>query len=133
MTTSFSQRVEQRSATVAVVGLGYVGLPLVVAFAEVGFPTIGFDVATKTVDALNSGVSHIDDIRSERVAAIVSSRKFRATTSSQDLSTADVVFICVPTPFDKAKTPDLSFVESATRTVASALRKDMLVILQSTT
>ena len=133
MASSFAQRVDQRSTTIAVVGLGYVGLPLVVAFAEVGFPTIGFDVATKTVDALNSGISHIDDIRSERVAAITAAQKFRATTSTQDLSTADVVFICVPTPFDKAKTPDLSFVESATRTVASALRKDMLIILQSTT
>lgn len=133
MTTSFAQRVDGRSTTVAVVGLGYVGLPLVVAFAEVGFPTLGFDVSAKTVDGLNAGKSHIDDISSERVAAIVSAKKFRATTTSTDLSSADVVFICVPTPFDKAKTPDLSFVESATRTVASALRKDMLVILQSTT
>ena len=133
MTTSFAQRVEQRSTTVAVVGLGYVGLPLVVAFAEVGFPTIGFDISAKTVNSLNAGTSHIDDIASERVAAIVESKKFHATTTAGDLSSADVVFICVPTPFDKAKTPDLSFVESATRTVASALRKDMLVILQSTT
>ncbi|MFM9136721.1 MAG: nucleotide sugar dehydrogenase [Actinomycetota bacterium] len=133
MTTSFAQRVDGRSTMVAVVGLGYVGLPLVVAFAEVGFPTLGFDVSAKTVDGLNAGQSHIDDISSERVAAILSAKKFRATTTSTDLSSADVVFICVPTPFDKAKTPDLSFVESATRTVASALRKDMLVILQSTT
>ena len=133
MTTTFAQRVDGRSTTVAVVGLGYVGLPLVVAFAEVGFPTIGFDISNKTVDALNAGSSHIDDITSERVAAIVGAKKFRATTTAGDLSSADVVFICVPTPFDKAKTPDLSFVESATRTVASALRKDMLVILQSTT
>lgn len=133
MTTSFAQRVDGRSTTVAVVGLGYVGLPLVVAFAEVGFPTIGFDISAKTVDALNAGSSHIDDISSERVAVIVSAKRFRATTTASDLSKADVVFICVPTPFDKAKTPDLSFVESATHTVASALRKDMLVILQSTT
>ncbi len=133
MTTSFAQRVDGRSTTVAVVGLGYVGLPLVVAFAEVGFPTLGFDVSAKTVDGLNAGKSHIDDVASARVAAILSAKKFRATTTSTDLSSADVVFICVPTPFDKAKTPDLSFVESATRTVASALRKDMLVILQSTT
>jgi UDP-N-acetyl-D-glucosamine dehydrogenase len=133
MTTSFAQRVEERTTTVAVVGLGYVGLPLVVAFAEVGFPTIGFDISTKTVDKLNAGTSHIDDISSERVAAILGAKKFRATSAAQDLSAADVVFICVPTPFDKAKTPDLSFVQSATQTVASALRKDMLVILQSTT
>jgi UDP-N-acetyl-D-glucosamine dehydrogenase len=133
MTTSFAQRVERRTTTVAVVGLGYVGLPLVVAFAEVGFPTIGFDISTKTVDKLNAGTSHIDDISSERVAAILGAKKFHATSAAQDLSAADVVFICVPTPFDKAKTPDLSFVQSATQTVASALRKDMLVILQSTT
>ena len=133
MTTSFAQRVEQRTTTVAVVGLGYVGLPLVVAFAEVGFPTIGFDISTKTVDKLNAGTSHIDDISSERVAAILGAKKFRATSAAQDLSAADVLFICVPTPFDKAKTPDLSFVQSATQTVASALRKEMLVILQSTT
>ena len=133
MTTTFAQRVEQRTTTVAVVGLGYVGLPLVVAFAEVGFPTIGFDISTKTVDKLNTGKSHIDDISSDRVKAILGAKKFRATTTPQDLAAADVVFICVPTPFDKAKTPDLSFVQSATQTVASALRKDMLVILQSTT
>jgi UDP-N-acetyl-D-glucosamine dehydrogenase len=133
MTTSFAHRVELREVTVAVVGLGYVGLPLAIAFAEAGFPVIGFDIALKTVENLNAGESHIDDILDERVAAVLGAEKFRATSAPRELSNADVVFICVPTPFDKAKTPDLSYVDSATRIVASALRRDMLIILQSTT
>lgn len=131
--TTFDERVANRTHTVAVVGLGYVGLPLAVAFAEAGYPTLGFDVSTATVDGLNSGSSHIDDIPGSRVATLVKSNKFTASTDPKILGKASVVFICVPTPFDKAKTPDLSFIESATEFVAHALTKGTLVILQSTT
>ena len=129
----FSARVASRDVVVGVVGLGYVGLPLCVSYAESGFRTVGFDVDAERTSALNEGVSHIDDVASERVAAVVQAGRFEATASPESLGAVDVVFICVPTPFDKAKTPDLSFVRDATSTVAGILRPGMLVILQSTT
>jgi len=132
-TSLLAERLATRRATVAVIGLGYVGLPLATSFAEVGFGVIGFDVSTRVVDGLNAGRSHIDDVPDSRIAALRATGQFTATSTASDLSAADVIFICVPTPFDKAKTPDLSYVEAATRTVASVLRKGMLVILQSTT
>ncbi len=129
----FRERIVGRDLNVGVVGLGYVGLPLAVAYAEAGFRTIGFDVDAERAAALNQGHSHIDDVSRERVAAVVTARRFSATADESGLADADVLFLCVPTPFDKAKTPDLSFVRAATHTVASVLRPGMLVILQSTT
>jgi len=130
---TFTERIAARDLRVGVVGLGYVGLPLAVAYAEAGFPTIGFDVDGERTAALNNSHSHIDDVSPQRVGAVVRSAGFTATANADDLAVADVVFICVPTPFDRAKTPDLSFVRAATETVAQVLRPDMLVILQSTT
>ena len=133
MTESLTNRLVAREATVAVLGLGYVGLPLAISFAEVGYRVIGFDVSDAVVTGLNAGVSHIDDVAALRVGALVAKQSFRATVTTEDLVDCDVMFICVPTPFDKAKNPDLSYVESATRTVAKVLRHGMLVVLQSTT
>jgi UDP-N-acetyl-D-glucosamine dehydrogenase len=129
----FAARVAARDVVVGVVGLGYVGLPLAISFAESGFRSLGFDVDAERAAALNRGESHIDDVSSERVGAMVAADRFEATASPAALVDADVVFICVPTPFDKAKTPDLAFVKAATHTVAEILRPGMLVILQSTT
>lgn len=133
MADDFAARVASRDVAVGVVGLGYVGLPLAVSFAESGFRSIGFDVDVERAAALNRGESHIDDVASDRVGAVVAAGRFEATAVPADLAAADAIFICVPTPFDKAKTPDLAFVRDATRTVASVLRPGMLVILQSTT
>jgi UDP-N-acetyl-D-glucosamine dehydrogenase len=133
MTDSLATRLAAREATVGVIGLGYVGLPLAISFAEVGYRVFGFDVADRVVEGLNAGASHIDDVAPSRIAPLVAKGAFRATSSVSDVSECDAVFICVPTPFDKAKTPDLSYVESATRTVAKVLRRGMLVVLQSTT
>ena len=133
MTKELEARLRSQRAGVGVIGLGYVGLPLAVAFAEVGFQVVGFDVSESAVAGLNAGRSHIDDIADARVESLVSRRAFRATSAVDDLRSCDAVFICVPTPFDKLKTPDLSYVEAATRTVARVLRAGMLVILQSTT
>ncbi|MFM7890947.1 MAG: nucleotide sugar dehydrogenase, partial [Actinomycetota bacterium] len=99
----------------------------------VGYKVFGFDVADHVVTGLNAGKSHIDDVTPTRIGPLVQSGAFRATTAVSDIADCDVVFICVPTPFDKSKTPDLSYVESATRTVAKVLRRGMLVVLQSTT
>jgi len=133
MTDTLARRLANRDAIVGVIGLGYVGLPLAISFAEVGYKVFGFDVADHVVIGLNAGKSHIDDVTSTRIAPLVQSGAFRATTAVSDIADCDVVFICVPTPFDKSKTPDLSYVESATRTVAKVLRRGMLVVLQSTT
>jgi UDP-N-acetyl-D-glucosamine dehydrogenase len=133
MNAPLAERLTARDATVGVIGLGYVGLPLAVSFAEVGYRVFGFDVADHVVGGLNAGRSHIDDIPADRIAPLVTRGAFRATAAVADIADCDVLFICVPTPFDRAKTPDLSFVESATRTVAKVLRRGMLVVLQSTT
>jgi UDP-N-acetyl-D-glucosamine dehydrogenase len=131
--TTFEDRVVARQLTIAVIGLGYVGLPLALAFAEAGFTAVGFDVDGTKINGLNTGHSHVDDISDSRLAAVVTSGRFSASTDTARVGEADVVFVCVPTPFDRFKTPDLSFVTAATETVARALKPGMLVILQSTT
>jgi len=133
MTEGLQRRLVSRDATIAVIGLGYVGLPLAVSFSEVGYRVFGFDVSERVVSGLNAGSSHIDDVVSDRIAGLVRDGRFRATSNVSDIASVDVVFICVPTPFDKAKNPDLSYVESATRVVAKVLHPEMLVVLQSTT
>ena len=132
-TTEFEAAVSERTLSVGVVGLGYVGLPLVVGYAETGFRAVGFDLNEPRIQSLSAGHSHIEDIESARIAAVVNSGKMLSTSDLADLSTVDVVFVCVPTPHDDQKTPDLSFIQSAAASVASILRPGMLVILQSTT
>ncbi|MBK8020380.1 MAG: nucleotide sugar dehydrogenase [Chloroflexi bacterium] len=126
-------RLSNRTATVGIVGLGYVGLPLAVEFAEVGFNVIGVDVTPSKVEKLNSGISYIPDIPTERVRPLIESGKLRATTSYEDLRQADAVSICVPTPLRKTKDPDMSFVIQAVEGTASICHEGMLLVLESTT
>ena len=133
MADDFASRVATRELVIGVVGLGYVGLPLSISYAESGFRSIGFDIDPERAAALNRGLSHIDDVSSDRVSAMIAAERFSATAVTEPLGHADVIFICVPTPFDKAKVPDLSFVRAATHAVAEILRPGMLVVLQSTT
>jgi len=123
-------RIEAGDAVVAIVGLGYVGLPLAMAFAQAGLRTIGLDVDTARVAALQQGHSHVDDVPD---AMLQAATNFGATTDPAVLDQADAVFLCVPTPFDATKTPVLDFVRSAADTVARHLHDGQLVILQSTT
>jgi UDP-N-acetyl-D-glucosamine dehydrogenase len=131
--TELVARISNRSAKIGVIGLGYVGLPLAVAFSEAGLQTVGFDVDPSKVSSLNNSVSYIDDIESSRLAPLIGSSKFYATMDASGLADADAVFICVPTPFDKAKTPDLSYVRAAAQIISTVLRPGVLVVLQSTT
>jgi UDP-N-acetyl-D-glucosamine dehydrogenase len=125
--------IEDRTATVGVIGLGYVGLPLAVEFARSGYRTIGFDVRADVVEGILAGQSHILDVSSERVRAFVGEGLLTATTDMSRLAECAAIAICVPTPLSKTKDPDLSYVASATRGVLASLRPGQLVILESTT
>ncbi len=126
-------RIASREARIGVLGLGYVGLPLVVEFAKAGFRVIGFDVTKGKVDLINKGVSYIPDVPTSDVAALVKAGMIEATTDMDRIAELDAVSICVPTPLSKTKDPDMSFVESATLEIEKRLHPGLLVILESTT
>ncbi|HKV85936.1 MAG TPA: nucleotide sugar dehydrogenase [Ktedonobacterales bacterium] len=127
------RRIEQRESVVGIIGLGYVGLPLAVAFAEAGLHVIGFDIDTGRVADLNAGICAIKDVDAEQLRALVAAGHFRATTDFSELATVDAVSICVPTPVLDDKAPDISFVLSAAEQVKTYLRPGQLVSLESTT
>jgi len=120
------------SARVGVIGLGYVGLPLAVEFANT-YRTIGFDVNQKRVDTVNSGKSHIGDADSETIAELVRVKRLAASADFKLLGQCDCVIICVPTPLEKSKEPDVSYILSAAREIRKYLRRGQLVVLESTT
>lgn len=126
-------RIDDRTAVLGVIGLGYVGLPLSVEMARGGFRTIGFDVSERVVEMINRGESHIQDVSSETLSALVADGLVEATTDLSRLVECDAISICVPTPLNKIKDPDLSFVVSASHAILHALRPGQLVILESTT
>jgi UDP-N-acetyl-D-glucosamine dehydrogenase len=127
------ERLGQRSAHTAVIGLGYVGLPLAVELGSAGFSVTSIDVNPAKVDAITRGTSYIDDVPAERVAKLVSRGTMRATTDFSALKNVDTINICVPTPLRKTKDPDMSFVVSAVEQIAKYLKHGQLVILESTT
>ncbi len=126
-------RLKRKEFTAAVIGLGYVGLPLAIEYADAGIPVIGVDLDGAKVRSLRAGRSYIDDIPSESVKNAVDLGLLRPTTDFSALAEADTVNICVPTPLRKTKDPDLSYIVSAAEQVAKYLHKDMLVVLESTT
>jgi UDP-N-acetyl-D-glucosamine dehydrogenase len=126
-------RLKSRTATVGVVGLGYVGLPLAEAFAASGFPVRGFDIDDAKVARLNRGESYIRHIPADRVAELLQTERFHATSDPAVFEEVDVVVICVPTPLTEAREPDLSFVIATGKMLARHLRPGQLVVLESTT
>jgi UDP-N-acetyl-D-glucosamine dehydrogenase len=126
-------KIREGSATVGVLGLGYVGLPLSVEFAAAGLSVVGFDLAASKVEAVNRGETYIQDVPGERLAALTRSGRLRATTDFDALAGCDAIIICVPTPLSKTKDPDLSMVVDAAKAIAARLRVGQLVILESTT
>jgi UDP-N-acetyl-D-glucosamine dehydrogenase len=126
-------RIETGTATIGVIGMGYVGLPLAVAFGEAGCPVLAFDLDEAKVETLGRGKSYINHVDSARVAPLVEAGKLRATADLSRLDEADVVLICVPTPLTRHLEPDLAYVEATTAAIAKTLRKGQLVILESTT
>ncbi|RLC71829.1 MAG: UDP-N-acetyl-D-glucosamine dehydrogenase, partial [Chloroflexi bacterium] len=126
-------KIDDRTVRVCVLGLGYVGLPLAVGFARVGFTVVGLDVDERKVMALQQGKSYIQDVENDDVAALVQNGALKATSDYDVLRQVDAVFICVPTPFDAMKAPDLSFIISAAEGIAPRLQVGQLIVLQSTT
>ncbi|MBI4305708.1 MAG: nucleotide sugar dehydrogenase [Chloroflexi bacterium] len=144
-------RIADRKARIAVVGIGYVGLPLAVSFAEAGFEVVGIDSDRTRADAVNRGESYVEDVDSSRLAALTKvvanarGGRSRSTTGGRpagslsasngydSLSSADVVIVCVPTPLSKTKVPDLSYIIAASDEIAAHLRPGVLVVLESTT
>lgn len=132
-TNTLEEKIHARTAEIAVIGIGYVGLPLAVAFADAGFPTVGFDLDAAKVGTINRGESYIPDVESALVHRLVADGRLRSSADETVLDNADVIFICVPTPFDRMKAPDLGPVKSASESIARHLRRGRLIILQSTT
>ena len=126
------KRIQNREITVGIIGLGYVGLPLAIRFLEEGFPVIGFDIDDKKVEKLNAAQSYIKHIQSGKIKQMIDSG-FRATMDFGDISSADAILICVPTPLGFHNEPDLSFIYSTLKNIEPYLRENQLLILESTT
>jgi len=127
------EKIRDRSAKVAILGLGYVGLPLAVVFAEAGFDVTGIDLDQRKVDTIQNGESHIQDVPAEQVRRLVGTGKLHASTDFSVLSQMDAVSICVPTPLRKTGDPDLSYILNATEQLARYIHPNMVVVLESTT
>lgn len=125
--------IAEKRARIGVIGLGYVGLPLIIEFALKGYETVGFEVDGKKVETLNQGSSHIVDVPSENVQKAISENKFTATTDFGELKNCDIIIICVPTPLRKTKDPDMSYILAAGEEIKKYARRGQLVILESTT
>jgi UDP-N-acetyl-D-glucosamine dehydrogenase len=133
MNSALEEAIHSRTAIIGVIGLGYVGLPLVRAFIAAGFRTLGFDVDQTKVETLLAGQSYIKHIPAEWISKYVSSGQFEPTTDLQRLAEADALLICVPTPLSESRDPDLTYIVNTARQIAEALRPGQLIVLESTT
>ncbi|NQV25108.1 MAG: nucleotide sugar dehydrogenase [Rhodopirellula sp.] len=133
MSQSLEQKINDQSAVIGIIGLGYVGLPLMSAFVKAGFRTIGFDVDQKKVDMLKAGQSYIKHIDAAKVSALIQEGQFDPTADLSRMAEADCLLICVPTPLNDSRDPDLSYVVGTTEAIARTLRPGQLVVLESTT
>lgn len=130
---SLAQKIRKRSASVGVVGLGYVGLPLALEMAQAGFQVTGIDIDSTRVESVTAGISYIPDVPSETLFGLVIDERFRASQSLAVVQSLDTISICVPTPLRKSKDPDLSYVIASVEAVQNHLRPGQLIILESTT
>ena len=130
---TFMQKVADRSAHVSVIGLGYVGLPLAIGFAQAGYQVTGIDTDPHKVTGIQAGASHVQDICSEELQQVVHSGHLRATQDFGVLAEVDSVSICVPTPLSKTKDPDISYIVSVTDEIRERLHPGQLIVLESTT
>ena len=126
-------KLKDKTAVIGIVGLGYVGLPLAIAFAQAGLKTIGFDVQEKRVSAVNKNESYIADISNQTLSSVTINNYLRATIDQSQMASVDAVFVCVPTPLSKTKAPDLSYVIQESEEISRYIQHGQLVILESTT
>jgi UDP-N-acetyl-D-glucosamine dehydrogenase len=131
--TQLITKLQNKTAVLGVIGLGYVGLPLAVEKAKAGFKTLGFDVQEQKVDMVNRGENYIGDVVNEDLAALVQTNQLAATSDFAQVAAADCVCICVPTPLDVHQQPDISYVKASAENIAKHLQHGMLVVLESTT
>ncbi len=131
--TQLITKLQNKTAVLGVIGLGYVGLPLAVEKAKAGFKTLGFDIQEQKVDMVNRGENYIGDVVNEDLATLVQSNQLAATSDFAQVAAADCVCICVPTPLDVHQQPDISYVKASTQNIAKHLQPGMLVVLESTT
>jgi UDP-N-acetyl-D-glucosamine dehydrogenase len=132
-TQALLNRIRQRQAVVGILGLGYVGLPLSLAFARAGFRVLGYDIDARKIEALGRRESYIRHLDEIELRTALDSGRFSATADAARLAEPDALLICVPTPLGADRTPDLTAVESTAHSIAGALRRDQLVVLESTT
>lgn len=130
---TIKEKLSDKTATLGVVGLGYVGLPLAVEKAKAGFKTIGFDVQESKVEMVNAGKNYIGDVVNEDLEEIVNSGFLSATTDFAQVASADCVCIAVPTPLDEYQQPDISYVKASAESIVPYMHKEMLIVLESTT
>jgi UDP-N-acetyl-D-glucosamine dehydrogenase len=133
MELALEKAIREKTARVGVVGLGYVGLPLIKAFVAAGYRTVGFDVDRTKVESLLAGKSYIKHIPSDWIAECIAAGKFEPTSDMGRLGEPDAILICVPTPLSESRDPDLCYVEQTARQIAATLRSGQLVVLESTT
>ena len=132
-TDCLEYKIEQRLARVGIIGLGYVGLPLAAAIADVGFQVTGIDIDVDKVAQVNRGCSYISDLPSLQLAQLTVNRHLTATTDAAAISELDIICICVPTPLSKTRTPDISYIVTGVESVAKCLKPGQLIVLESTT
>jgi len=131
--SDLEQKLRNKTAVIGIVGLGYVGLPLAVAFSQAGFKVLGFDIQPKRVDLVNKGQLYIPNLDSESLSAAVAKNLLQATSAQSRLKEVDAICICVPTPLTKTKEPDLSYVTRESEELSRYLQPGQLVVLESTT
>ncbi|HPP07143.1 MAG TPA: NAD(P)-binding domain-containing protein, partial [Syntrophorhabdaceae bacterium] len=127
------ERIENKKAVIGIIGLGYVGLPLVIEFLNAGFHVIGFDIDENKVAYLNQGKSYIRYIDFNRLMEYIQDRRFNPTSDFSRLALVDCIILCVPTPLSLHKEPDMTYVFNTTETVVPYLHKDQLIVIESTT
>ncbi len=130
---TLEKKIQNKSARIGIIGLGYVGLPLALTFCEAGFKVLGIDTDTQRVDSVNQGITYIIDVSNERLGTAISKDLLRATTDQSNLKGVDVICICVPTPITKTKEPDLFYVIYEAKEVSKYIQKGQLIVLESTT
>ncbi|UCG15127.1 MAG: nucleotide sugar dehydrogenase [Phycisphaerales bacterium] len=128
-----ASRIDKRTAVIGVVGMGYVGLPLVRTFCGAGFRCLGYDIDDRKVTQLNAGRSYIKHIPSATISGLIKDKRFRASSRSSDLRSCDAILVCVPTPLTRMREPDMTFVEATCDMLAGVLKRGQLIVLESTT